>query len=440
MSETGPEYLDCAVLRIEPTGPVQGSLAAPPSKSVTNRLLVISALAEGTSILERPLLSDDTAAMATALRSFGIPVELTKAAAVVSGRGGTIEAPEGPVDAGLSGTTLRFLAAVALLAHGTVELDGEPPLRRRPLGGLVDALVTAGARVRSAGGHAPVVIESSGLAGGRIVVDAGASSQFATALLLVAPYAGKDTELVVEHLGAGGYVDLTVEHMRRSGAGVGRPAADIFAIAAGRHYRARDETVEYDASAAAHLFAVAVAAGGAVTVDNATPTLQPDSAVTALFAAMGAEVSLGSGGATTVRRDGPLLPVTADLSGMPDQLPTVAALAALAPGVSRLSGLAVARGHETDRVAAVAAELTKLGADVEAGEDHLEVRGGRPLHGGVVDTYEDHRMAMAFAALATAVPGVSIASPGCVAKTYPRWWADLKALGVRVEAGPDPAG
>ena len=232
--------LEARALRIVPAGQVKGVVTAPSSKSVTNRLLVMAALAEGTSTARHPLVSDDTVAMAVGLGCFGARVTLTEEAAVVSGTGGAVEAPAGVVGAGLSGTTLRFLAAVSLLAPGPVTLDGEPPLRRRPLGGLLGALAEAGARVKSADGHAPVVVEPSGFTGGHLVVDAAASSQFASALLLVAPYARSDVQLRVENLGAGGYVEMTVDSMRRWGAAVTRSDEDTFIVTAGRHYLAAE--------------------------------------------------------------------------------------------------------------------------------------------------------------------------------------------------------
>lgn len=425
--------LEWPSLAVEPAGPVSGALAAPASKSVTNRLLVMAGLAEGTSTLTSPLVSDDTVAMARGLAAFGVGVEFSETTMAVTGRGGELRPPGAPVNAGLSGTTLRFLAAVGLLARGAVVLDGEPGLRKRPLGGLLAAIAQAGARVEATDGHAPVLIESSGLPGGSLMVDARASSQFATALLLISPYAASDTELVVEHLGAAGYVELTVDLMCRRGASVTSHGDGRFHVVGQRPYQPADERVEYDASAAAHLFSIALATGGEVTVTNAAETLQPDSELLGLFAEMGAEVIVEEAGGVTVRgAPGPLYAVNADLSAMPDQLATVAVLAVLAEGVTRLKGLGVTRGHETDRLAAVAGELSKLGASVEADEDSLLIRGGRRLHGGLVETYDDHRMAMAFSVLGTRVAGIRIASPGCVAKTYPSWWADLATLGVGI--------
>ncbi|MHB1988737.1 MAG: 3-phosphoshikimate 1-carboxyvinyltransferase [Acidimicrobiales bacterium] len=432
MSSGVPLGLGSPVLGLEASGPVSGILRAPPSKSVTNRLLVIASLAHGTSIIKEPLVSDDTEVMARGLARYGAVIDLSEHEAVVTGTGGVMTTPDGVVMAGLSGTTLRFLAAVSLLANGSVILDGEPALRRRPLQGLLEALAETGARVTSTDGHAPVVIQSAGLPGGRVRVDARESSQFATALLLVAPYAATDSKIVVEHLGAAGYVEMTASLMSRWGAVVeGEP--DTLMVRAARHYTAGEETVEYDASAAAHLFALGLATGGAVTVANTSSTAQPDSAITELFGEMGAVVHAPGTGGLTVSASGEALQgVSADMSRMPDQLATMAVLGALANGLTRLRGLSVTRGHETDRLVAVARELDKLGADVRADHDELVVKGGRRLHGGVVETYADHRMAMAFSALGCAVRGVRIASPGCVAKTYPGWWSDLDALGVRV--------
>ena len=219
-----------------------------------------------------------------------------------------------------------------------------------------------------------------GLAGGAATVDAAASSQFASAVLLVAPYARRPVELAAERLGAAAYVELTAAVMRRFGAGSTRTPAGPAAwrVEAGRPYRAADLEVEYDASAAAHLFALAAATGGQVTVTNADPgTLQPDAALPGLLEAMGASVTR-DGACLTVRGPAALDPVDADLAAMPDQVTTVAALAALATGPSRIRGVAVARGHETDRLAALAAELGKLGVAVAELPDGLVVAGARP--------------------------------------------------------------
>ena len=335
------------------------------------------------------------------------------------------------MDAGLSGTTLRFLAAVALLADGTVVLDGGEPLRHRPIAPLLEALRAAGAEVVADNDRPPLEIRGRGLPGGLVRVDATLSSQFATALLLVGPYGDDDLVLEVSGLGDLGYVRLTLEVMRRWGAVVTEEAPGRFRVGAGARYRPRSEAVEHDASAAAHLYALAVATGGSVTVSNAFATAQPDGRILELLAAMGATFRRGEGG-TTIERQGELTGVEVDLGAMPDQLPTVAVLGALARGDTVIRGVAIARGHESDRIRAVVTELRRLGASVEEAGDGLVVHGGEPLHGGRVETYRDHRIAMAFTAIGAVVPGVEIAAPGCVAKTYPGFFDDVAGLGVRI--------
>ena len=428
-------------LELVPAGPVDLRLAAPASKSVTNRALLCAALADGTSHLHGAAPSDDAEAMATALTELGAEVAAADGPWAVAGTGGRLASPARPLDARLSGTTMRFLAAAAVLAPGGATVTGAAPLLRRPVGPLVAALRALGAEVADAGGGLPpVTAAGGGLDGGAATVDAGASSQFASAVLLVAPYARRPVTLTAERLGAAAYVELTAALMRDFGAGVEPAGPCAWRVEAGRPYRAAELRVEYDASAAAHLLALAAATGGRVTVTNASPgTLQPDAALPALLETMGAQVAR-DGDELTVRGPAALDPVDADLAAMPDQVTTVAALAALAPGRSRIRGVAVTRGHETDRLAALAAELGKLGVAVAELPDGLVVTGPGPdrLRPARLATWGDHRMAMALAAVAARVPGVVVEDPACVAKTYPGFWADLAAAGLAWRAHPGP--
>lgn len=418
-------------VEVLPAGPVRARLAAPASKSVTNRLLVIAALADGESVLDGPLDSDDSVAMRRVVTGLGAQVTVTGGSWRVRGTGGRLAVPGVPLDAGLSGTTLRFGAALAALAPGPVTLDGQPPLRRRPVGPLTAALRTLGADVTDREGFPPVRLAGGGLDGGPVVVDALGSSQFASALLLAAPYARTDVamEVVGEH--ARDYLTLTVEAMRAWGAVVEDGGRDAWRVKAGTGYRPRRVAVEFDASAAAHLYALAVATGGEVTVTNAREgSAQPDAALPQVLAHMGARVRR-DGDAVTVSGPERPWPCDVDLGAMPDQVTTLAALAALAEGTSRLRGVAVARTHETDRLAALARELGKLGVVVEELPDGLVVEGGTARGPARLATHDDHRLAMAFAAIAARVPGVVVEEAGCVAKTYPRFWADLRAQGVQ---------
>jgi 3-phosphoshikimate 1-carboxyvinyltransferase len=425
-----------AALELVPAGPVALRLAAPASKSVTNRALLCAALADGASRLAGAAPGDDAEAMAAALSLLGARVD--RSSWTVTGTGGRLASPTRPLDARLSGTAMRFLAAAATLTPAGATVTGQAPLLRRPVGPLVAALRALGAEVADQGGRPPVTAAGGGLDGGRATVDAALSSQFASAVLLVAPYARRTVVLTAERLGAAAYVALTAELMGRFGAVVAPAGPAAWRVEAGHPYRATDLPVEYDASAAAHLLALAAATGGQVTVANATPgTLQPDAAVGDLLAAMGATVTR-HGQELTARGPEVLGPVDADLAGMPDQVTTVAALAALARGRSRLRGVAVTRGHETDRLAALAAELAKLGVAVTELPDGLVIDGAGPdrLRPARLATWGDHRMAMALAAVAARVPGVVLEDPGCVAKTYPGFWDDLAAGGLTWRARP----
>jgi 3-phosphoshikimate 1-carboxyvinyltransferase len=428
-------------VELVPAGPVRARLAAPASKSVTNRALVCAALAHGDSLLAGPLASDDADAMRSAVAALGAPVADVGDAWRVRGTGGRPRSPDRALDARLSGTTMRFLAAVATLAPAGATVTGRPGLLARPVGPLTAALRSLGAAVADTAGHPPVTAAGGGLNGGPVTVPAGRSSQFASAVLLVAPFARTPVTLTAEGLAAPGYVELTADVIGWFGARAQRVGQAAWRVEPGR-YQGRTLEIEYDASAAGHLYALAAATGGQVTVSNAAPgSRQPDAALPELLARMGAGVHR-QGSSLTVTGPELLAPVDADLAAMPDQVTTVAALAALAPGTSRIRGVAVARGHETDRLAALAAELARLGAGVEELPDGLVVHGGPDrLVPARLASHGDHRLAMAFAAVAARVPGVVIEDPGCVAKTYPGFWRDLANAGLRPRRpGPGRAG
>jgi 3-phosphoshikimate 1-carboxyvinyltransferase len=409
--------------------PVRGSVAAPSSKSVTNRVLVLAALAAGTSVIHDPLRSDDAEAMIDAVRAFGAVVtERADGTLEVTGTGGRPTAPDHAVDARLSGTTMRFITALAALADGPSVITGAPPLLRRPIGPLLDELLVLGAVHEQREPHPPVHLTGGGLDGGHADFVLESSTQYASAVLIVAPYARRDVTVLANRTSAVGYLDLTVDVMRAWGADV-HDVGHGWTVTAGQGYDAREWTVEHDASAAAHLYALAAATGGAVTVTNAAPTHQPDARITEVLASMGASVAHDDRGVTLLGPDR-LRPVDVDLHTMPDQVTTIAALAALADGVSHIRGVGVARGHETDRLAALATELGKLGVKVEEQPTALVVHGGTAAGPASLATYEDHRLAMAFAALAARVGGVRIEEPGCVAKTYPGFWSDAAGLGL----------
>jgi 3-phosphoshikimate 1-carboxyvinyltransferase len=411
-------------------GPVAASVRLPGSKSMTARALVLSALAEGPGEIERPLRARDTTLMAAALTGLGARVDAS------ADERWTVEPGplRGParVDVGLAGTVMRFVPPVAALADGTVTFDGDPQARERPLRPIVDALRVLGAAVEAApSGGLPLTVHGSGaLAGGEAVIDASASSQFVSGLLLSAPRFAKG--LVLRHQGppvpSAPHLRMTTHMLRAAGAVVDESEPDVWVVEPGA-LRGRRWRVEPDLSGAAPFFAAALVTGGAVTLAGwPAGSWQPVGRVTELFTALGGEVSRDDAG-LTVRGTGALRGITADLSEVSELTPVVAALAALADSPSELRGVGHIRGHETDRIAALARELGKVGARVVEHPDGLDIAPGPPRP-ATLETYGDHRMAHAAAVLGLAVEGVALTDVACTAKTlpeFPELWADLVA-------------
>jgi len=420
-----------AVREIVPlTGPPDATIPVPGSKSLTNRALLVAALADGRSRLTNALFSDDTAVMVDSLRRLGFQVEVDERAQrmTVGGGGGQIPATRADLYVGGAGTAARFLTAMVCLGTGEYRIDGVARMHERPIGDLVDALNQLGASVTATNGSLPVVVLARGLRGGRATVRGAPSSQFTSALLLSAPYAAADVEVVVEgRLVAAPYVEMTLAVMAAFGVEVRREDLRRFWVAAGQRYRARDYAVEPDASGAAYLFAAAAVTGGRVIVPGlSAASLQGDVRFVDVLEQMGCRIERRAD-ALGVQGGGLLRGVDVDLGAMSDQAVTLAAIAPFAAGPTRIRGVGHIRYQESDRLAAAAAELRRLGQEVEVLEDGLLVI-PRPLRPTVVQTYGDHRMAMAFAVAGLRAPGIAIADPGCVAKTFPDFFDRLERL------------
>jgi 3-phosphoshikimate 1-carboxyvinyltransferase len=350
----------------------------------------------------------------------------------VRGLAGKLAAPKAPLFAGNSGTTARFLTAAATLADGPVVIDGSPRMRERPIEDLVDALGQLGARARVVGaaGCPPVRVEGGGLPGGRATIDASRSSQYVSAVLLAAPYARAGVELAFREgrLVSRPYVDLTLALMRAFGAEAGWTADGELRVAPGHPYRARAYAIEPDASAAVYPLCAAAIAGGRVRVAGFPPdSIQPDLALLAILERMGCRAARGPEGLEVAGPAGRLRGVDVDMNALPDAALALAVVALFAEGPTRIRNVANLRIKETDRLAALECELRKLGANARAGSDFLEIVPGA-LRPAEVDTYDDHRMAMAFALAGLRIPGVAIRDPGCVAKTWPEYFSMLEAL------------
>ncbi|HEY5659029.1 MAG TPA: 3-phosphoshikimate 1-carboxyvinyltransferase [Myxococcota bacterium] len=421
-----------AVLPVAPRGALDARVRVPGSKSITNRALLVGALADGESTLRGALVSDDTRVMLGALRALGCDVVSAAEPWRVPGCGGHLRAPARPLDTGNSGTTARFLTAAACLADGPVVIDGSPRMRERPIDDLTDALAGLGVRceILGRGGCPPLRVPGGGLPGGAARIDASRSSQYVSAVLLAAPYAKTDVELAL----AGGvlvsrpYVELTLQLMRAFGALADWSAPDRLRVAAGHPYRARAYSVEPDASSAAYPFCAAAIAGGRVRVEGVPrDSLQADFRLLGILEQMGCRVRREDDAVEVVGPDGALRGVDVDMNDLPDAVLALAVVALFAESPTNIRNVANLRIKESDRLAALETELCKLGARVRAETDSLHIEPA-PLHGAEIDTYDDHRVAMSLALAGLRVPGVTIRDPGCVSKTWPEYFSVLERL------------
>ncbi|MEU0084001.1 3-phosphoshikimate 1-carboxyvinyltransferase [Streptomyces sp. NPDC006274] len=437
------------------TGAVEATVTVPGSKSVTNRALVLAALASEPGWLRRPLRSRDTLLMSAALQAMGVGIEETVSSSTEGGgpadeAAGAGEAwrviPSGlhgpaTVDVGNAGTVMRFLPPVAALADGPIRFDGDPRSYERPLNGVIDALRTLGARIDDDGrGALPLTVHGGGaLEGGPVRIDASSSSQFVSALLLSAPRFNQGVE--VRHVGGRlpsmPHIRMTVDMLRAVGAQVDEPETggepDVWRVSHSA-LLGRDLTIEPDLSNAQPFLAAALVTGGRVTIpDWPERTTQPGDALREIFTEMGGSCELTTtpnGTALVFTGSGRIHGIDVDLGEVGELTPGIAAVAALADSPSTLRGVAHLRLHETDRLAALTKEINELGGDVTETEDGLHIR-PRPLHGGVFRTYDDHRMATAGSIIGLAVKDVQIENVATTAKTlpdFPQMWAEM--LGV----------
>ncbi|MEU8520679.1 3-phosphoshikimate 1-carboxyvinyltransferase [Streptomyces sp. NPDC048577] len=395
----------------------------PGSKSVTARALFLAAAAHGTTTLLKPLVSDDTEGFAEGLSALGYEVRREAGAWHIEGR------PEGPgaEDADVycrdGATTARFLPTLAAAGHGTFRFDASAQMRRRPLGPLTTALRTLGVDLRHplAEGHHPVTVHADGIKGGALTLDAGQSSQYLTALLMLGPLTAEGLDITVTDLVSEPYVEITLAMMRAFGAEVTREDRTYRVAPTG--YRATTYAIEPDASTSSYFFAAAaLEAGRAVTVPGlGTGALQGDLGFVDVLRRMGAEVDVTASG-TTVRGTGTLRGLTVNMRDISDTMPTLAAIAPFADGPVRIEDVANTRVKECDRLDACAENLRRMGVDVATGPDWIEIRPGTPDGAGVeIATHGDHRIVMSFAVTGLRAPGVTFDDPGCVRKTFPEF-------------------
>lgn len=417
------------------TLPVKGAVKIPGSKSITNRALLIAALAEGETTLKSALFSDDTRYMAAALNQLGIRVASDPAAEsfVISGCGGEIPANEAELFLGNSGTSVRFLAAMVALGHGRYVLDGVPRMRERPIGPMLGALRELGVDAKSTitDGYPPLEINADGISGSEVTMAGDKSSQYFTGLLMAAPYAANGMTIKVDgELVSQPYIDITADVMSAFGV-----EAEIdedyreFRVAPGQRYQGQVYEIEPDASNASYFFAAAAITGGEVRVEGlGVESLQGDLDFVYVLEQMGATIDVQDT-YTMVRgpEGGKLHGGDFDMTEISDTAQTLAAIAPFADSPVTIRGVAHNRIKETDRIANVAIELRKLGQEVEEFEDGMTIT-PRDVTPAEIETYDDHRMAMSFGVTGLRAPGVRILDPGCTAKTFPDYWDRMIAL------------
>ncbi len=412
---------------IIPNTDFNAEIGLPGSKSYTNRALITAALADGETTLLDSSRSEDTEVMIAALKKFSVAIGGDPEQRRVEGRNGLFEAPVDSIDLANTGTAMRFLTGLAALASGTTRLTGNAQMQRRPIQPLLDALRCAGVQTSSSKGCPPVEVRGGTFRGGTIDLDATKSSQYLSSLLLAAPYADKRTIVRLKGaLSSQPYVDMTMHVMRYFGAEIESQNYAMFSVDNTARYLGQSFRIEPDASSATYFFAAAAITGGRVTVRNLSrESLQGDTRFLDILGEMGCSVADRT--ETIEVRGKTLRGIEADMNRLPDCVPALAVTAAFAEGESVLTNISHLRYKETDRLQALATELTRIGARVRLDADSLTIT-PRPMHGAAIETYNDHRIAMSFAIAGLRMPGVKITNPGCVGKSFPNFWEEFRKL------------
>ena len=409
------------------------AIQVPGSKSYTHRTLISAALSDGTCRVHNPLRSEDTLLTLKALGQMGISMEDQPDGRpdriVIHGRNGRFSPVTRPIDFRNSGTSMRLFGALAVLGEGPYMLTGTKRMCERPMQALLDSLVQLGVPAHSMGrnGCPPVVIVGGQCKGDRTSIDCSVSSQYLSALLLIAPCLPAGLTIDVSHGPVSKpYIDMTVDIMAAFGVDLRREAYTRFEVPGGQTYRAGDYTVEPDGSNASYFWAAGAITGARVKVLGVTgASRQGDVGLVNILEQMGCQVEHEDDGIAVT--GGALRAVTVDMGHMPDVVPTLAVVAAFAGGTTVIRNVAHLRAKECDRLSAVACELGKMGIETRALDNELHIVGGTP-HGAEIETYDDHRMAMCFAVAGLKVPGIRILNPGCVAKSFPTYWEVFKQL------------
>ena len=408
---------------------VSTTVSVPGSKSLTQRALIVAALAEGNSFIRHALIAEDTQHLISGLQSLGAGIESTNGGYQVSGTAGVLKNNGKEIFLGYNGTALRFLTAMVCLGRGKYVVTGEKRLRERPVGALVEALQSMGVDIFCRNNCPPVEIMANGLTGGKITLQDIESSQYVSALLLCAPYTTKGIELTLQgNIVSAPYIDLTISVMKDFGANIYETGKNQYSVNAGSLYSGREYSVEGDASSASYFFLAAALLKKVIRVNGINrQSKQGDIHLLDIFEELGCKVLAGENWVEVACTDLIEGDFTFDLNDMPDMVPTLAVLAAFRKGQTTITNVAHLRIKESNRLAAMVTELNRIGIEATELPDGLMINGGRPVAASI-QTYNDHRIAMSFAIAGLAVPGIEISDRKCVDKSFPDFWKVLEEI------------
>ena len=426
-----------SVANIHPlTGAINAKVKVPGSKSFTNRALVIAALANGVTTLHGASDSNDSRVLIKLLDRLGVEIIEQEGVIQVRGNGGKFDEFNGVLNVEDAGTAMRFLTALCCLVPGEITLEGSERMNHRPIKELVSALMRLGAEIvyTDNEGYPPIKITGGTTNGGSVHVNGSISSQFISALLMIAPVLSRDTNVYIEGQQVSEpYIDMTISAMKEFGAAVDKSDNHYF-VSGSQEYKANKYTIEGDASSASYLFAIAAISQSKVEVTNVSgKSLQSDVQFVDILQQMGCSVSKTKS-SITVTGAKTLKAVEVNMQEMPDTAQTLAVLAAFAQGETGITGLKTLQHKESKRITALQTELSKMGVECKSGADYIKIKGGSPK-GAIINTYNDHRMAMAFAVAGVRLNGMIIESPQVVKKSFPSFWTTIQSMGINVDIG-----
>jgi 3-phosphoshikimate 1-carboxyvinyltransferase len=412
---------------IKPTQKANFEVSVPGSKSYTNRALLIAALAKGKSVLLNPLFCDDSHYMMEALKSVGVKIYKKNDRIEINGVSGKFKIPKKKIFVGNAGTAFRFLTTALALCKGKVRLDGNKRMRQRPISDLINALENLGVKINSNNGFPPLDIYGGSFNGGKAYIKTDKSSQYISSILLSAAYAENDVEIILEkELTSKPYIDITLSIMKSFGINIENRGYKSFYVKSGKTYKGKSYTIEGDASSSSYFFGAAAILGKKVKLHNLpSDSVQGDLGFINVLEQMGCSIKTSKKYIELTGKE--LQGINIDMNKMPDIVPTLAVVACFAKGPTDISNVANLRIKESDRIKAVCTELRKMGAEVIEKDDGMKIIPGN-LHGAEIDTYDDHRIAMAFSIAGLKISGIKIKSPKCVKKSFPDYWDVFKEV------------